>query len=239
MSGHSKWSKVKHQKAINDVVKSSLFTKASRAITVSVSEGGGLTDPNMNFHLRLAIDKAREINMPKENILRAIAKAAGAGGATYERILFEGYGPFAVALLIETMTDNRNRTVSAIKNVLEHAGGSLSAPGAVNFLFKKLGVILIPKEKLNFDIVMNLALTLGADDVVELDDQFEFYTAPDKLSEITLAFTKQGIGIESTQVVMLPRNPLQLVESQINKIESLVDSLTQVDDVQDVVTNLA
>ena len=146
MSGHSKWSKVKHQKATTDVVKSFAFTKASRAIAVAVKEGGGMTDPNSNFHLRLAIERARAVNMPKENIERAVARAGGSGGAAIEHVTYEGYGPGGVAFLIEAATDNRQRSVSQIKNVLERAGGTLVSPGALNFLFERRGVVIEPKQ---------------------------------------------------------------------------------------------
>lgn len=238
MSGHSKWSKVKHQKAVNDVVKSSQFTKASRAITVAVTEGGGLTDPDMNFRLRLAIDKAREVNMPKDKIERAIERAKGVGGETYERILFEGYGPFGVALLIESMTDNRNRTVSAVKNVLERAGGSMASPGAVSFLFKKTGLIHFPKANLSYDQALDLALSIGAEDVTEFTDGYEFSSPSDKLSVVTSELVRQGIVVESSRLSMVSFVPLELNESQEAMIRKLVESLLELDDVQDVATNL-
>lgn len=137
MSGHSKWSKVKHQKATTDLAKAAAFTKASRAITVAVKEGGGITDPIGNFRLRLAIDKAREVNMLKDTIQRAIEKASGEGANAFEQVTYEGYGPGGAAILIEGTTDNRNRTTSQIKNVLERNGGSLARPGAVQFQFTK------------------------------------------------------------------------------------------------------
>lgn len=135
MSGHSKWSKVKHQKATTDVVKAREFTKAARGITIAVMEGGGVIDPDHNFRLRLAIQKARDVNMPKENISRAIEKGKGTEAAGIEQVMYEGYGPGGVALLIEAATDNRNRTVSQIKNALERAGGTLTGPGSASFLF--------------------------------------------------------------------------------------------------------
>ena len=137
MSGHSKWSKVKHQKATTDVVKGAAFTKASRAITLAVREGGGIPDPEKNFRLRLAIEKARAVNMPKENIARAIDKATGGGAGDIEQVVYEGYGPGGVAFMIEAATDNRNRTVSVVKNMFERNGGTLAGPGAVSFLFTK------------------------------------------------------------------------------------------------------
>lgn len=137
MSGHSKWSKVKHQKAVTDVTKARFFTKAARAIGVAVEEGGGATDPAMNFKLRLAIEKARSVNMPRENIERAIARGKGDGGPNLETILYEGFGPGGTGLLIETATDNKQRTVSVIRNILETAGGSLGSVGSARYLFER------------------------------------------------------------------------------------------------------
>src|SRR3989338_10745888 len=145
MSGHSKWSKVKHQKATTDAVKSRAFTRASRAITVSVKEGGGIADPDKNFRLRLAIEQAKAVNMPKDTIERAIEKGSGAGAAAYENLLYEGYGPGGVAYLVEAATDNHQRTVSEVKHVFDHAGGTLAAPGAVSYQFRRSGVVLVSK----------------------------------------------------------------------------------------------
>ncbi|MCX6793930.1 MAG: YebC/PmpR family DNA-binding transcriptional regulator [Candidatus Gottesmanbacteria bacterium] len=178
MSGHSKWSKVKHQKATTDVVKSFAFTKASHAITVAVKEGGGITDPVSNFHLRLAVEKAHAVNMPKENIERAIAKAAGEGAAAIEQIMYEGYGPGGVAILIHAATDKRQRTVSQIKNVLERAGGTLVSPGGVNFLFERRGTIIEPKQGMG--IALNEEQKRRTDALIkeleELDDVQTVFT---------------------------------------------------------------
>src|SRR3990167_7132942 len=154
MSGHSKWSKVKHQKATTDAVKGAAFTKASRAITIAVREGGGVADPEKNFRLRLAVEKARIVNMPKDNIERAIARAAGGDASVIESVVYEGDGPAGVGLLIEAATDNRQRTVSGVKQVLERAGGRLATPGAVGYQFKRAGVITISKIGRSFDQLM-------------------------------------------------------------------------------------
>ncbi len=174
MSGHSKWSKVKHQKATTDVVKGAAFTKAAAAIIVAVREGGGITDPDKNFRLRLAVEKAHDVNMPKENIERAIERGAGSEGRTIESINYEAYGPGGVAIIIDAATDNRQRTVAEIKNTLDRHGGVLAAPGAVDFLFRRLGVIIIPKTPaLGFDAILEKAINAGADDVVAQNDLFE------------------------------------------------------------------
>ena len=238
MSGHSKWSKVKHQKATTDVVKSFAFTKASRGITVAVSEGGGVTDPDMNFHLRLAIEKAREVNMPKENIERAIARASGEDAATIEQITYEGYGPGGVAMLIEVATDNRKRSVSQVKNVLERGGGVLATPGSVAFQFQRRGVITVPKQGARFDDVFSVACDAGADDVVETSDLFEVYTQDSMLRAVKLALESARMSIDTTMRIMHPTNPIDIDESNREKIDALVAALESIDDVQNVFTNI-
>ncbi len=238
MSGHSKWSKVKHQKATTDVVKSFAFTKASRAITVAVAEGGGITDPNSNFHLRLAIEKARDVNMPKENIERAIAKASGEGAAAIEQVLYEGYGPGGVAILVEAATDNRQRTVSQIKNVLERAGGTLASPGAVSFQFTRRGVLTVPKQGITLDALLTAAIDAGADDVVEAADLFEIYTKENALQRVKQALTAAHIPIENTARIMHARTPMEGDEAVRAKIDELAGMLEGLDDVQTVYMNL-
>ena len=180
MSGHSKWSKVKHQKATTDVAKGAAFTKASRAITIAVHEGGGMTDPNANFRLRLAIEKARSVNMPKDTIERAIAKAAGTGGETLEQVTYEGYGPAGVAFLVEAATDNRNRTVSVIKNIFERYGGTLTGPGAVSFLFTRNiednHVSIQPTYTVPVSEQVRERITALTADLEALDDVQQIYT---------------------------------------------------------------
>src|SRR3989344_921527 len=175
MSGHSKWSKVKHQKATTDVAKAQAFTKASRAITVSVREGGGITDPNLNFRLRLAIEKARDVNMPKNTIERAIEKGSGGQAGSLSQITYDCFGPQGVALLVETTTDNKMRTVSEVKNVLERGGGRLASPGSVAYLFKRWGILVIPKANVTYDTLLTDAIVAGAHDVIEREDMFEVY----------------------------------------------------------------
>jgi YebC/PmpR family DNA-binding regulatory protein len=238
MSGHSKWSKVKHQKATTDVVKSFAFTKASRAITVAVKEGGGITDPDMNFHLRLAVEKARDVNMPKENIERAIAKAGGEGAAAIEQIMYEGYGPGGVAMLIEATTDNRQRTVSQIKNVLERASGALASPGAVSFQFVRRAVLTVPKQGTTFDVLLSAAIDAGADDVVETTDFFEVYTQDGRLPAVKQSLESSEIPIENMARIMHPTTPMAGDDTLHVKIDDLVAALEELDDVQIVFTNL-
>lgn len=238
MSGHSKWSKVKHQKATTDVLKAAAFTKASRAITVAVVEGGGMTDPEFNFKLRLAIEKAKQVNMPGENIKRAIDKASGAGAGTLKQETYEGYGPFGVALFIETATDNTNRTVSFIKQTLEHAGGSMGSPGSVVYLFERKGVVLLAKTR-TYDDTFAYGANAGADDVIETDDVFEVYCDPAAVSALGTAAAREGFTVEESRVIMRPTMTVPLDDQKRSIIESLVEKLEEHDDIQEVFTTMA
>lgn len=239
MSGHSKWSKVKHQKAVTDAVKGSAFTKASHAITIAVKEGGGNADPNSNFRLRLAIEKARAVNMPKENINRAIDKGKGEDINQIENVVYEGYGPGGVAIIIEATTDNKQRTVSVIKNVLDRAGGTLASPGAVNYLFKQTGIITIPKAGIDADKLFEAALEDGADDVVETDDFYEIYTPPGLLHHVRDKLGEQGIAIDNADIVMQPVNFISVNPLVGEKLQNLIGILESQEDVQAVYSNLA
>jgi len=239
MSGHSKWSKVKHQKATTDVVKSAHFTKATHAIMIAVREGGGITDPNSNFHLRLAVDRARIVNMPKENIDRAIAKASGEGGAAIEQIMYEGYGPGGVAFMIEAATDNKQRTVSQVKNVLERAGGSLASPGAVAFQFERRGVMTVPKSGLTYDTLLADGIDAGAQDVIEATDLFEVYTRPTDLFKVKTALEGKGIVIDNAVLIMHPTMTVAATDERQKQIDELVGEMEDLEDVHTVFTNLA
>jgi YebC/PmpR family DNA-binding regulatory protein len=197
-----------------------------------VKEGGGITDPGSNFHLRLAIEQARAVNMPKENIERAIAKASGEGASAIEQIAYEGYGPGGVAMIIMAATDNRQRTVSQIKNVLERAGGTLAAPGAVEFLFKKRGVLTVPKSGLTLDRLIEAAVDAGADDVVEAADFFEVYTGPTGLFHVKKSLEEKGIVIDNAVLIMHPTTRVR------GSADSLVGELESLDDVHAVFTNI-
>lgn len=239
MSGHSKWSKVKHQKATTDVVKSTAFTKATHAIMIAVKEGGGVTDPNSNFHLRLAVERARAVNMPKENIERAIAKASGEGASAIEQIMYEGYGPGGVAMIIETATDNRQRTVSQVKNVLERAGGSLAEPGAVVFQFERRGVMTVPKTGLTLDGLLSAGIDAGAEDIIETLDLFEVYTRPTDLFKVKSALEGKGIAIDNAVLIMHPTITVPADGAHQAKIDDVVSELEALEDVHTVYTNIA
>lgn len=239
MSGHSKWSKVKHQKAVTDVAKGSAFTKASRGIAIAVREGAGITDPVKNHRLRLALDKAREVNMPKDTIERAIERASMPGEASIESILYEGYGPKGVALLIEAATDNRNRTASEVKYRLERAGGSLASPGSVSFLFERRGVITVSKKDATYDKIFEISLECGADDVAEAGEHVEVYTGISDLETVKTKLGEKEIVIDNSMLIMRPKTTVSLDEDAVKKNEELVSALESLDDVQKVYTNLA
>ncbi len=237
MSGHSKWSKVKHQKAVTDVVKSAAFTKAAHAIAIAVREGGGVTDPESNFHLRLAIEKARAVNMPKENITRAVERAAGAGSEAIEQITYEGYGPGGVALLIETATDNRQRTVAQVKNVLERAGGTIASPGSVAYQFERRGVLTVAKST-DSDSLFAAALDSGASDVADAGDFFEVYTPATALFQVKQLLEERGLVIDNAALLRHPTMPVTPPDDIRAKVDLLVDELTELADVHGVYTNM-
>lgn len=239
MSGHSKWSKVKHQKSGTDAAKGSAFTKASRAISVAVKEGSGIIDPEKNFRLRLAFEKARAVNMPKETIDRAIAKAVGEGAAPLDTAIYEAIGPGGSALVIEAATDNRQRTVSEIKNVLDRYGGRLCVPGAVLYQFQKVGYISLPKISGKIlDQMMEIGLDAGADDVLEDEDVFEVYTKPDQLASVKQGLMSQGIAMEESSLIFRPTIEIHLDEHAQQTMDKLLEHLYSLDDVQEIYSNV-
>jgi len=239
MSGHSKWSKVKHQKAVTDVVKGAAFTKASRAITVAVTEGGGVTDPVHNFRLRLAIDQAHAVNMPNDTIARAIERGKGTDASAVQSVRYEGYGPGGVAVLVEATTDNKNRTVSQVKQVFERHGGSLASPGAVTFLFQPCGVAVVRKSGVTYDAVFEKAIEGGASDIADTDDGYEVYTEPDRLEFVARRLTELGLTVDYSELIMKPKNTVSLSEENGRKVETLVAGLDALDDVQRTYENAA
>jgi YebC/PmpR family DNA-binding regulatory protein len=235
MSGHSKWSKVKHQKAVTDVQKASAFTRASHAITIAVREGGGITDPGSNFRLRLAIEKAHEVNMPKENIDRIMEKAKGGGGGEIQTVTYEAYGPGGVAMMIETTSDNINRTVSEVKNALDHHGGTMARQGAVSYLFDRSGIIIVQKEGRSLDDMVTIVLDCGGEDVIEAD---EIYTNVPDLAHVKRTLEEKGIAIQRTEIIMRPKSVLVIDVAKQQALTSLEEMLEDLDDVQHVYTNI-
>lgn len=238
MSGHSKWSTIKRQKGVADAKRGQTFTKISNAITIAVRQGAGVTDPNSNFKLRLAIEKARQANMPKDNIDRAIKRAEGKGEGAVEEIMYEGFGPGGVAFLIETVTDNRQRTFSEVRNIISKNGGNLGEVGSVGYLFDKVGEIVVRKDTSSFDEIFSIGLELGAEDI-EDDDQVCFlYVPPSSLFDVKNQLEEKGFGIESSEIIFKAKTVIELAELEQDKIFSISDKLEELDDVQKVYQNL-
>ncbi len=236
MSGHSKWASIKHKKAVVDARRGQHFTKLARAITVAAREGGG--DPDGNPGLALAIQKARDASMPKDNIERAIAKGTGAGvdAESIETVLYEGYGPGGVALLIEALTDNRNRTGADVRHLLSKHGGNLGEPGSVSYLFDKQGVIVVDASRYDEDDLMP-AIDAGALDIALDDDVFEVITEPGDLGPVRAALTEAGIDIESADVTQRPKSRVPVAEADAARLLKLIDGLEELDDIGAVDAN--
>ncbi len=239
MSGHSKWSTIKRQKGVADAKRGQAFTKISNAITIAVRQGAGVTDPNSNFKLRLAIEKAREANMPKDNIDRAIKRAEGKGEGVVEEIMYEGFGPGGVAFIIETVTDNRQRTFSEVRNIISKNGGNLGEPGSVSYLFDKVGEIVVQKGPKSFDEVFSVCLELGVDDIEDDDQVFFVYVSPSNLFDIKKQLEEKQFLIESAEIVYKPKTSIELPEVDQEKIFSIAEKLEELDDVQKVSHNLS
>jgi YebC/PmpR family DNA-binding regulatory protein len=236
MSGHSKWHSIKHKKAIVDARRGQHFTKLARAITVAAREGGG--DPDGNSALALAVQKARDASMPKDNIERAIAKGTGDGGDAdqIETVLYEGYGPGGVALLIEALTDNRNRTGADIRHAFTKYGGSLGEPGSVSYLFDKRGVIVVDAGRYDEDDLIP-AIDAGAEDIALDDDVFEVLTEPSEIRPVRAALEEAGVEVESADVTQRPKSRVPVDESDAQKLMRLIDALEESDDVGAVHAN--
>jgi YebC/PmpR family DNA-binding regulatory protein len=236
MAGHSKWAGIKHKKAIVDSRRGKLFTKLARAITVAAKEGGG--DVEGNPALSLAVQKAKDASMPKDNIERAIAKGTGEGADAdaLEAIMYEGYGPGGVAIMIEALTDNRNRTGSDIRHAFSKHGGSLGEPGSVAYLFDKKGVVLVDGERYSEEDLMP-AVDAGAEDIVLDDDVFEVITEPSELAPVRAALVAAGIEVQDAQVMQRPKTVVPLEEDGAVKVMRLIDALEDLDDTDTVHAN--
>lgn len=236
MGGHSHWSTIKRQKGASDAKRGQLFTKLSREIAVAAREGGG--DPDTNPRLRLAIEKAKENNMPADTIKRAIERGVGGGeGANLQEIMLEGYGPGGVAILVQTLTDNRNRTVSELRTTLTRGGGSLGEAGSVAWQFESKGLIVIDPEGAEPEEVALQAIDAGADDVRVEGDFVEVYTAPTDLDRVRRQLADAGLKISSAELSMLPKNTLPLDEKTATQALKLLDQIEELDDVQKVYSN--
>ncbi|MGI6213008.1 MAG: YebC/PmpR family DNA-binding transcriptional regulator [Christensenellales bacterium] len=235
MSGHSKWSNIKIKKGKMDAKKGNIFTKIGREISVAVKQGG--PDPNSNSRLRDAIAKAKENNMPGDNIARSIKKASGeADTDNFEEITYEGYGPGGAAVMVFSLTDNKNRTAGEVRHAFDKYGGSLGASGCVSYMFRKKGVILVDKTA-DEEQLMLTALDAGAEDIVEKDELFEVYADPSSLTAVVNAIVDAGIEVLNSEVAMVSDSEVELEEKHIPNFIKLLDKLEENDDVQDVVHN--
>jgi YebC/PmpR family DNA-binding regulatory protein len=238
MSGHSKWAQIKRQKGVNDSKRGQLFTKVTREITVAAREGG--SDPDANFRLRLVIQRARQINMPAENIQRAILRATGTGDdqQQLDEITYEGYGPGGVAILVEVLTDNRNRTVAEIRNVFTRNGGNLGENGSVAWLFEPRGYISVPVDGKDSDEITLTAIDAGAVDVMEEDKALAIYTELEDMERVRTALEDSGLTAETAERAMVPKTQVSLDAQKGAQVVRLIERLEDLDDVQSVSTNL-
>jgi len=239
MSGHSHWSTIRRKKEANDAKRGAIFTKLGREIAIAAREGGG--DPEINFSLRVVLDKARSLGMPKDNIERAIKRGTGEDkdAAELVEIMYEGYGPNGVAIIIDVLTDNRNRTVAALRHALTRQGGNMADPNAVAWQFERKGYIVVP-NKIDFDVLFEAAVEAGADDVIQGQDgdDHEVYTEPNDLHAVSQELKAAGIPTSNVDLIMAPKNELSLEPKDAVQILKLIDRLEELDDVRRVFSNL-
>lgn len=237
MSGHSKWSQIKRAKGVTDAKRGQLFTKLGREISVATREGGG-PDPESNARLRLAVQRAREANMPADTIERAIKRSSGTDSAALEEILYEGYGPNGAAIMIEAMTDNRNRTVAEIRNVFKNSGGRLGESGCVAYLFDSRGIISVASNGADPDEVALTAIDAGADDFRVDADGIEIYTDPTQTETVRAALEQESVPVNSAETAMIPKTTLELDPKDTVTVLRMMERLEELDDVQRVYSNL-
>ena len=235
MSGHSKWHNIQGRKNAQDAKRGKIFQKISRELFMAAKQGG--SDPNNNPSLRLVMDKARAANMPKDNVKRALDKADGGDATRYDEVTYEGYGPAGIAILVEALTDNKNRTAGDVRHLFDKFGGSLGNSGCVSYMFKKRGVIDVDVNAMGEDDIMMLAIDAGADDIVTLEDVYEIYTMPGDMSKVREALENAGIEILSSEIDMIPDNEIEVDPKHKDSVIKLIDKLEELDDVQDVFHN--
>jgi YebC/PmpR family DNA-binding regulatory protein len=236
MAGHSKWANIKHKKSKEDAKRGQVFTKIGRKITVAVKEGG--PDPESNVKLRLAIDEARSVNMPNDNIERAIARAVGGiEGATYAEVLYEGYGPGGVAIMLDTLTDNRNRTAGEVRHRFSKYGGNLGESGCVSWMFERRGLLVVERGEVDEDEVMLVALEAGAVDVVTDGDVIEIHTDPGDFMTVKADLEAQGLKFLGAEISFIPQNTVTISQDRVETVEKLIEFLEELDEVQDVYSN--
>lgn len=236
MSGHSKWATTKHKKAATDAKRGKMFTKITKEITVAAKLGGG--DASSNPRLRTAVAKAKGVSMPAENIKRAIQKGTGElPGVSYEEVSYEGYGPNGVAVIAEVMTDNRNRTVSEIRNIFSKAGGNLGESGCVSWMFQKKGYLVVSRAKVDEDRLMGLVLDAGAEDMQTEDESYAVTTPPNDFEKVKKALEEAGVAPDAAEVTMIPQTYVKLEGKEAQQMLRLMEALEDNDDVQNVYAN--
>jgi YebC/PmpR family DNA-binding regulatory protein len=238
LSGHSKWSSIKHKKGAADAKRGKLFSKLSRAIIVAAKEGGG--DPANNLALQNAIEKAKSYSMPKDNIDRAVAKGSGADADAdaFETIVYEGYGPEGVAVIVEALTDNRNRTAADVRHMFSKHGGNLGATGAVAWQFERRGVVVVPADGVDEEALLLVAADGGADDIAQDGDVFQVTSPPEQLAAVREAIQSAGIAVDSAELMLVPKTTVAVEdEAKARQVMRLIDALEDNDDVQDVYAN--
>ena len=236
MSGHNKWSKIKNKKGSEDAKRGKIFTKHARNITVAARQGGD--NPDYNPTLKAAIEKAKSDNMPNDNIERAIKKASGEGGGdNYQRVIYEGYGPGGVAIIVDCLTDNVQRTAPDVRHAFDKNGGNLGTDGSVMFMFNQKGLVLVEGTNKDFDTFMMDALEAGADDVTNIDGFFEAITSVEAFNDTKENLKKAGYSIERSEISYIAQNDVEVDESHHQSLEKLIDTLEDNDDVQEVYTN--
>ncbi|MFH1753258.1 MAG: YebC/PmpR family DNA-binding transcriptional regulator [Candidatus Omnitrophota bacterium] len=236
MSGHSKWASIKHKKGALDAKRGKLFTKMIKEITIAARRGGG--KPDANPSLRLAISKAKQGNMPADNIERAIKKGTGElEGVNYEEVVYEGYAAAGVAMYIEVLSDNKNRTTAEIRNIFAKHGGNMAGNGSVSWMFEKKGYFAIDNKTISEDALMSIALENGAEDLASEGDTFEIKTLPQDFERLKLALEKKSIAVASAEITMIPKSTIKVAEDKAKQVLSLIDALEDNDDVQNVYAN--
>ncbi|MFN4245412.1 MAG: YebC/PmpR family DNA-binding transcriptional regulator [Brevinematia bacterium] len=237
MSGHSKWANIKHRKSAQDAKRGQLFSKLAKEITVAAKIGGG--NPENNIRLRVAIERARQANMPSDNIERAIKRGTGElEGVTYEEVVYEGYGPGGVAILVNVLTDNKNRTAAEMRKIFNKFGGSLGTSGSVSWIFDKKGYISVDANKYSEDDILEIAVEAGADDVKKEDDVISIYTSVESFSDVLNALRSKGIEVKVSEISMVPKSTATVDDETAIKVLRLLEELENNDDVQNVSSNL-
>ena len=239
MSGHSKWATIKRQKGANDIKRGALFTKLSNAVSVAVRQGGGVSDPNQNFRLRLAVDAARTANMPKENIQRAIDRVSGKDGKVFDEVVYEGFGPGGISVIIEAATDNKNRTTAEVKSTFDKNGGNMGQMGSVAYQFQVIGRITVAKGQKTLDEIFIEAAELGADDIAEGEDEIYIYSDSGNLGAIRDTFLQNNYTIMATELIRKPITTIEMEDDEmLSKIAKFLDKIEELDDVQKVYLNI-